>query len=166
MKLNIFVTLGLMLVLGTSAQFNFFGNRFRLPTFSRPQMPRLPRFRTFMRNVFSSPSRPAVVEQPVRTVSRPVVTGPVQPAAAPVSSPSSRPNSSSGSGNHQYQGRNYLLTWRTGQNGFSHSAAKSFCRSQGMRMVSLDNIGKAQHFMNLLESDNAPYFWAGGNISR
>merc|ERR1719270_478793 len=120
-------------------------------------MPRLPRLRTFMRNVFSS--RP--VEQPVQT-SRPVVSAPEQPAAPAVSSTST---SSGGSANHQYQGRSYLLTWRNGQNGFSHSAAKSFCRSQGMRMVSLDNIGKAQHFMNLLESDNAPYFWAGGNIS-
>ena len=35
-----------------------------------------------------------------------------------------------------------------------------------MRIVSLDTIGKATHFMDLLERDNAPYFWAGGRTSR
>jgi len=34
-----------------------------------------------------------------------------------------------------------------------------------MRIVSLDNIQKAQHFLDLVERNNVPYFWAGGQIS-
>jgi len=195
MKFNLVIGVGLLLAVLFSgfsdAQFNFLG--FRLPSFRRPQMPRMPRLRTFMRNIFSSPtSRPAAISSPVQQsasvstrpasssipISSPVqssspvleaiatpdnaidVTSPIQQAAPPQSNAGG-----SGSGNHQYQGRSYLLTWRTGQNGFSHSAARSFCRSRGMRIVSLDSISKATHFMDLLERDNAPYFWAGGRTS-
>ena len=181
------------LVLVANAQFPFLNNlrlpsfpRFRRPRPSQIQMPtlRMPTFRmprvrapTFMTNLFSRPtsssslvSRPtqpaAVPSQPAAPATSPITrpTQPVQPAAA--SSSSSSSSSSGGSANHSYQGRNYLLTWRQGRNGFSHSAAKSFCRGQGMRIVSLDSIAKATHFMNLLEADGAPYFWAGGEISR
>ena len=67
--------------------------------------------------------------------------------------------------NHNWQGRNYIISWREGRNGFSHAAARSYCRGRGMRIISLDNPQKAQHFLNLVGSDNAPYFWAGGQIS-
>ena len=35
-----------------------------------------------------------------------------------------------------------------------------------MRMVSLDSPAKRDHFMQQVAADNAPYFWAGGRISR
>ena len=66
---------------------------------------------------------------------------------------------------HTWQGRRYLLSWREGRNGFSHGAARSYCRGRGMRIVSLDNLQKAQHFLDLVERNNVPYFWAGGQIS-
>ncbi len=70
-----------------------------------------------------------------------------------------------GRGNHVYNGKNYLLTWRAGQSSFTYDEARSFCASRGMRMVSLGNRAKAQHFNDELRRDNAPYFWAGGRIS-
>ena len=95
-----------------------------------------------------------------------LVAQPAQPAQPAVSTVSSSGSSSSDSGsNHQWQGRNYVLSWREGRNGFSHSAARSYCRGKGMRIVSLDNIQKAQHFLDLVERNNVPYFWAGGQIS-
>ena len=88
---------------------------------------------------------------------------PAVPVSAPV--PVSVPSSSDSGSIHRWQGRNYLLSWREGRNGFSHSAARSYCRGRGMRIVSLDNIQKAQHFLDLVERNNVPYFWAGGLIS-
>ena len=34
-----------------------------------------------------------------------------------------------------------------------------------MRMVSLDDPAKRDHFMQQVAADGAPYFWAGGRIS-
>ena len=131
----------------------------------------------------SGPSQPAA---PVSVTSAPIVRAPViqsAPATAlreipapdmtavpsgsssnSITPESVRGSSNSGS-NHQWQGRNYIVSWREGRNGFSHSAARSYCRGRGMRIISLDNIQKAQHFLDLVESDRAPYFWAGGQIS-
>ena len=96
-------------------------------------------------------------------------------SASPSSSSSSTSSSSSSSVSsgatsdsgafHTWQGRRYLLSWREGRNGFSHSAARSYCRGRGMSIVSLDNLQKAQHFLDLVERNNVPYFWAGGQIS-
>ena len=63
-----------------------------------------------------------------------------------------------------FQGKNYLLTWRTGQNSFDWRSGVSFCQSQGMRLVSLDNKEKMEHFLGLLKTDRAPYFWSGGQV--
>jgi hypothetical protein len=73
--------------------------------------------------------------------------------------------SGSRKGNHIYQGKNYLLTWRNGQNSFDYNGAAGYCRSQKMRIVSLDDSAKSSHFIGELRKDNAPYFWAGGRIS-
>ena len=34
-----------------------------------------------------------------------------------------------------------------------------------MRLISLDSLQKADHFLALVRSDNAPYFWSGGELS-
>ncbi|XP_023341628.1 uncharacterized protein DDB_G0283357, partial [Eurytemora carolleeae] len=73
--------------------------------------------------------------------------------------------SSSGRGNHQWQGRDYLLSWREGQNGFSWGQAQSYCSQRGMRMISLDSSAKVDHFFSQMVGDRSPYFWAGGRIS-
>ena len=35
-----------------------------------------------------------------------------------------------------------------------------------MKLISLDSKEKSEHFLRLVASDRAPYFWAGGQISR
>ena len=64
-----------------------------------------------------------------------------------------------------FEGKTYLLTWRTGQNSFDWRSGVSFCQSQGMRLVSLDTSQKMEHFLGLLKTDRAPYFWAGGQVT-
>ena len=119
----------------------------------------------------SGPSQPAA---PSSIASVPVVSAPVVQSApatalreipAPDMTAVSSGSATNSGANHQWQGRSYYVSWREGRNGFSHSAARSFCRGRGMRIISLDNIQKAQHFLDLVESDRAPYFWAGGQIS-
>ena len=149
-------------------------------TFSRPnaifevQAPSIPARPS---SVSSAPIVNAPVVQtapvgssPIREIPAPDMTAVAQPAQPAVSTESVRTSgsgsSSSDSGStHRWQGRNYVLSWREGRNGFSHSAARSYCRGRGMRIVSLDNIQKAQHFLDLVERNNVPYFWAGGQIS-
>ena len=50
-------------------------------------------------------------------------------------------------------------------NNLSWGAARSYCSRRGMRMVSLDDAAKRDHFMQQVAADGAPYFWAGGRIS-
>ena len=69
-------------------------------------------------------------------------------------------------GNYVWQGKNFLLSWREGKNSFSWTGARRFCSSKGMKMVSLDNDAKRDHFLKLLTQDDAPYFWAGGKLSQ
>ena len=68
-------------------------------------------------------------------------------------------------GNYQYEGRSYILTWRNRRNNFDWAGGVSYCRSQGMKLVSLDTKEKAEHFLRLVATDRAPYFWAGGRVS-
>ena len=35
-----------------------------------------------------------------------------------------------------------------------------------MKLVSLETKEKAEHFLRLVATDRAPYFWAGGRVSR
>merc|ERR1719278_1451582 len=69
---------------------------------------------------------------------------PPPPAAAP-RAPKALPASPSRAqvkGNHQFQGKSYLLTWRMGRNNFDWTGGVRFCQSQGMQLVSLDNKEK------------------------
>merc|ERR1712168_500421 len=69
-------------------------------------------------------------------------------------------------GNYQWQGNDYLLTWRMGRNNFDWRGGVSFCKSKGMKLISLDNKEKAEHFLRLVATDRSPYFWSSGQISR
>jgi len=85
----------------------------------------------------------------------------VQEARQPKAVSAARPK-----GNYQYEGRSYLLTWRQHRNNFDWRGGVQFCQSQGMKLISLDSKEKSEHFLRLVASDRAPYFWAGGQISR
>lgn len=89
-----------------------------------------------------------------------------RPSSGFSEAPRGAPSSGGGKGNHVWNGKNYLLTWRSapGQK-FSHSGARSYCARQGMRIVSLDSHEKSAHFIGELGRDNGEYFWAGGVIS-
>merc|ERR1719422_2883390 len=91
------------------------------------------------------------------------------PAAAASRAPKALPASPSRSqvkGNHEFQGKNYLLTWRMGRNNFDWTGGVRFCQSKGMNLISLDNKEKTEHFLRLVATDRSPYFWAGGQVSR
>ena len=68
-------------------------------------------------------------------------------------------------GNYQWEGKNFLLTWRNRRNNFAWNEGVSYCKSQGMKLISLDSKAKAEHFLQLVGRDRAPYFWAGGEVS-
>ena len=126
-----------------------------------------------MRIISSVRSSPFTLGTPVITQMgaprAPRVQSPA-PRAPLVQSPARTPKALSAApppqakGNHQFQGKTYLLTWRMGRNNFDWRGGVSFCQSQGMRLVSLDNKEKMEHFLGLLKTDRAPYFWSGGQV--
>ncbi len=65
---------------------------------------------------------------------------------------------------HAWEGRNYYLSWRTGQNNFEWAAGAAFCQSLGMRLISLDSPAKLTHFLDLVAAERPLYFWAGGEL--
>jgi len=70
-----------------------------------------------------------------------------------------------GRGNHVFQGKSYLLSWKEGQSHLSWSQARSFCSRNGLRMVSLDIPAKREHFLQLAASEGQDFFWTGGRLS-
>jgi len=114
------------------------------------------KIKSFVVNSFGQPiNRPTSAPAKVT----PVTSAPIrQPKAL---EPSSRPK-----GNYQFEGRNYLLTWRQHRNNFDWSGGVRFCEQQGMKLISLDSKEKSEHFLRLVGQDRAPYFWAGGRLSR
>merc|ERR1711892_1065225 len=108
---------------------------------------------------FGAPvARPAPVVTPAPRVA---------PAVVPVTSPRTpKALQPKPKGNYQWQGKNYLLTWRMGRNNFDWRGGVSFCKSKGMNLISLDNKEKTEHFLRLVASDRSPYFWSGGQVSR
>jgi len=67
--------------------------------------------------------------------------------------------------NHQFQGGDYLVSWRLGCTSFTASEAASYCSSNGMRAVSLDTPAKEREFMGLLTREGQPYFWTSGRVN-
>jgi len=68
-------------------------------------------------------------------------------------------------GNYQWEGKNFLLTWRNGRSNFAWNEGVSYCKSQGMKLISLDSPAKVENFLQLVGRERAPYFWAGGEVS-
>ena len=67
--------------------------------------------------------------------------------------------------NHQFQGRNYLISWRLGCSSFTQGGGEAFCRSNGMRPISLDSSAKEREFLGLVSRERQRYFWTGGKVS-
>ena len=117
-----------------------------------------------------------IVNQFGQAVSRPAAPAPARAAPAPTAAParpaaeSRRPKAlpvaSKPKGNYQWQGKSYDLTWRNHRNNFDWNGGRQYCKSQGMKMISLDSKEKSEHFLRLVAQDRAPYFWAGGKLSR
>lgn len=143
-----------------------------------------------VRNIFDrlNPFRPQQSSSPTPTRPRPTPAAPVfrpRPASvaplrlAPPSfdSPPPRPANfnfgrlniqpiaTPGRGNHNYEGRTYLLSWKEGQTHFSWHQARDWCASNGMRIISLDSPAKRDHFLSLTASEGVEFFWTGGRIS-
>jgi len=108
---------------------------------------------------------PIVVSRPTPRPSapQPSVAQPLRPVTprTPKALASPKPK-----GNYEYDGNRYLLTWRTGHNNFDWSGGVRHCQSKGMKLISLDSKEKSEHFLNLVKTDRAPYFWSGGQVSR
>lgn len=67
--------------------------------------------------------------------------------------------------NHNFQGRDYLVSWRSGCSSFTAGEGAAFCRSVGMRPISLDTPAKEREFTGLVRRENQKYFWTGGNVN-
>jgi len=66
--------------------------------------------------------------------------------------------------NHQFQGRNYLISWRLGCSSFTQGGGESFCRANGMRLVSIDSAAKEREFLGLVSREGQRFFWTGGRV--
>jgi len=140
----------------STAQFTFFGgSRSQFGQFRQPQQ-----FQGFRGGFqgFRQPAPPAPVPAPSQAVrsGRILVEG---------SEGGNTVEGGSSKGNYQWEGRDYLLTWRTGRNNFDWTRGVSYCKSQGMELISLDTEEKAEHFLGLVVRERAPYFWTGGEVS-
>ena len=67
--------------------------------------------------------------------------------------------------NHQFQGQGYLVSWRLGCSSFTQGGGEAFCRSNGMRPISLDSSAKEREFLGLVAREGQRYFWTGGKVS-
>ena len=147
-------------------------NPFRLQQSSGSQKPRGPRVLPPSAPVFRP--RPASVPAP-DSMSAPL---PFSPQSAQDSGPGPQPANfnfgrltiqpiaSPGRGNHNFEGRTFLLSWKEeGRPFFSWQEARDYCREAGMRIVSLDSSAKREHFLDLIGSEGLQYFWAGGRLS-
>lgn len=68
------------------------------------------------------------------TAAAPAAAPAAVPAAAPAAAPATTP-AAAPRGNYQWEGKSYLLTWRTGQNSFAWQDGVRFCRSQVRKWV-------------------------------
>ena len=76
------------------------------------------------------------------------------------------PIATPGRGNHNFEGRRYLLTWREDKNRrFTWQGARDYCSSNGMRVVSLNNPLKREHILRLVTSEGVSGIWTGGRVT-
>ena len=127
----------LSLATAATAQ-GFFGgffNRFNPLNMFRPQQP-------------ARPARPSRPSRPVPVRPAPSFTSSSGSGLSEVPAPAlAQQQQGGGRGNHQWQGRDYILSWREGRNGLSWEAARRYCSGRGMAIVSLDSPAKRDHFM-------------------
>jgi hypothetical protein len=86
------------------------------------------------------------------------------PVTIPVAATATASVRGTSAAKHAWEGRNYYLSWRTGQNNFEWAAGAAFCKSLGMRLISLDSPAKLAHFLELVAAERPLYFWAGGEL--
>jgi len=177
MRLWFLLFLGLPILSVVNGQGGFFQNLvnrfnpFRPQQSSRPRpsAPARPRPNAPVRAPPTFQSRPvpapAPQSSPVRPSSSSGISEIPAPSLGPQTQAATRPQQSGAAGNHVFQGRNYILSWRERRNSFSWDAARNYCSSRGMRIVSLDTTAKRDHFMQQVAADGSPYFWAGGRLS-
>ena len=95
----------------------------------------------------------------------PLSPPPPFPSPAPTRAPSSNCNPSVT--NVEYEGKWYFVQWKNrAATKYTWDQAKSSCSRLGMRIISMDNPGKREFFLNMLERDRYEYFWAGATIRR
>jgi len=130
------------------------------PSFNPANNPPAPSFSSSSSSSssFNNPPPPSSSSFSSRPVSSP-------PSSNQISNFGSSSSGGSGRGNHRWNGGDYLLSWLEGQNSLSFSQARSYCAGRGMRMLSMDNSAKVEHFLNQVKVDNTAYFWAGGRLS-
>jgi len=69
----------------------------------------------------------------------------------------------------EYNGKTYLISWRVGQRGFSHSGGDFWCQGQtnqgkSYRAISIEDSAEESYFTSLLERECEKYFWTGGRV--
>ena len=138
-------------------------NPFRAQQSSRPSPPSssAPVFRPRPASVTQPPVREVQPPQPFQP------SLPQRPSVLPASLSQLRivPIATPGRGNHNFEGRRYLLTWREGRTDFSWEEARNFCARNNMRIVSLDTDVKREHFLSLTSAHGLEFFWTGGRLS-
>jgi len=65
---------------------------------------------------------------------------------------------------HNFQGKQYRISWREGQTSFTHSGGASYCRRNGMQPISIDSSAEENEFKRLVAQERQKYFWTGGNV--
>ena len=146
-------------------------NPFRPQQSSGSQRPRGPRVISPNAPVFRP--RPASVSAP-DSMSAPLPFSPPSQDSGPGPQPANfnfgrltiQPIATPGRGNHNFEGRTFLLSWKEeGRPFFNWQEARDYCREAGMRMVSLDSEAKREHFLGLTATEGLQYFWTGGRLS-
>ena len=67
-------------------------------------------------------------------------------------------------GKETIDGRRYLFSWDFGVRDLSWQAAQQWCRSKGMKAISLESDEKAGKFFKLVQDRREEYFWTGGEV--
>lgn len=113
---------------------------------------------------FSRPPTPSPFRRPPSPAS---FSAPVRPQVLPASLSQLRiePIATPGRGNHNFEGRTYLASWKEGRSSFTWQQARDYCAEAGMRMVSLDSEAKREHFLTVVGMQGLEFMWTGGRIS-
>ena len=149
---------------------NFFNrlNPFRPQQSSRPSSSSTPVFRP-RPSVSQTASTPAGPSETLSTlgdvVSFTVPSGQTGAQTVQFDQLRIEPIATPGRGNHNFEGRRYLLTWREGNNRFTWAQARDYCTSNGMRIVSLDSPLKREHILRLVRSEGIAGMWTGGRLT-